>query len=71
MLRLYKPNKYDTYTFEIVSEALKVNSLNSCDIDEANIINIDSKYYTWDEFTKIRNKPKSFNILHSNVYKWL
>ena len=54
-------------SFEIVSEALNVNCLNSCDIDEANIINIDSKYYTWDEFSKIRNKPKSFNILHSNV----
>ena len=54
-------------TFEIISEALKVNSLSSCDIDETNIINIDSKYYIWEEFKKIRNKPKSFNILHSNV----
>ncbi len=54
-------------TFEIVSEALKVNNLSSCDIDEANINNIDSKYYTWDEFTNLRIKSETFNILHSNV----
>ena len=53
--------------FEAISVALKSNNLASNDIDENLIDIINSKYYTIDEFTKIKSVKKSFNIFHSNV----
>ena len=53
--------------FEAISVALKSNNLASNDIDENLIDRINSKYYTIDEFTKIKSVKKSFNIFHSNV----
>ena len=52
--------------FEAISVALKSNNLASNDIDENLIDRINSKYYTIDEFTKIKCVKKSFNIFHSN-----
>ena len=53
--------------FKIVSESLKSNNMNSNDIDENLVHKIDSKYYTCQEYLKIKNDKNNFKIYHSNV----
>jgi len=53
--------------FDIASEALSTNSLNSCDIDEHMIHKINSKYYTCQEFFNVNNDLNSFKIHHTNA----
>ena len=52
-------------SYEIISRAYGINSLNMGDLDE-NIININSRYYTAHEFKSL-HKEKSFNIFHTNL----
>jgi len=53
--------------FEIFSDALQTNNGNSNDIDENIDYNINSRYYTCQEFFKINNNNNSFKIHHTNV----
>ena len=52
--------------FETISTSTKISELCSNDID-LNINNIDCKYYTNHEFSKVTNNTNDLNILHANV----
>ena len=51
--------------FEVTENISKINELCSSDIDEHFSGNINCKYYTNDEFSKLQNN--NFNIFHANV----
>ena len=53
--------------FEQISDALRINGLNDKDIGENLVQNLNCKYYTFEEFSKIKASPVSFNIFHCNV----
>ena len=53
-------------SFETISKVREIESLNQYDIDENIVNNINSRYYTVEEF-KTLNKKCNFNILHSNI----
>ena len=53
-------------SFETISKVREIESLNQYDIDENIVNNINSRYYTVEEF-KTLNKKSNFNILHSNI----
>ena len=50
--------------FETVSTAIKSYNLASNDIDENLVDNINSKYYTVDDFLNIKSGKNCFNIFH-------
>ena len=53
-------------SYETTSKAYIIDSLSQSDIDENIITNINSRYYSANEFKTIKNNI-SFNILHSNL----
>ena len=53
-------------SYETTSKAYSIYSLSQFDIDENIITNINSRYYSANEFEHINNN-NSFNILHSNL----
>ena len=55
-------------SYKTTSKAYNIDSLSQSDIDENIITNINSRYYSANEFKTIKN-INSFNILHSNLGK--
>ena len=53
-------------SYEIMSKACDIDTLNNYDLDENIISNINSRYYTVHEFKSLKNK-NSFNIFHTNL----
>ena len=53
--------------FETISTSTKISELCSNDIDLNITNNIDCKYYTNHEFSKLTNNTNDLNILHANV----
>ena len=52
--------------FEIVSATSKMN-MSSSDIDKNLPGNINCKYFTNEEFSKLPNKKNTLNLFHANV----
>ena len=53
-------------SYEIISKAHGIDSLNDFDLDENIISNINSRYYSVHEYKSLNNK-NSFNIFHTNL----
>ena len=54
-------------TYEITSKANNTDFTNQYDIDDNIVNNINSRYYSANEFNNMNTANSTFNIIHSNL----